>query len=719
MMRKSWPLFCCLCLLPTILLNGCASKKQPSLTATDITLAQADSLGLASFLQLPEVQQDDRRRRAGPFLEKVEEAKVFEVVSNDYILEQSTRSAQMYDGNTRKIDHLLDYVDVAVGLDPSHAGAWLHRGRLNEARGHVAAAAASYELAWEAATRAPQPVETAKAERLEIALQMAWIQRDAGHWETGLAWLARLDPGVLRSHGEASLLKGLLLAGLGEDEAAMRISYGLPTIDLPGIPPIQRMNYLGRRAQKSDLLKRWLQAEVWRERCDLDLAWKSMGETPTWTELLHVPHQVYQDLGRLAELTDDYKVTELYALAELARPYHRLAPAVPRGHDPLIAGVPDERADFYCTDDGRYLDGSLVGFATASTTTALETTQGLWADHYYALALAALDACIRRDIQAEVALALRGRLRDTRGMNALAERDLVEARDFMLDRDLIDPLTSYWLGLRRMEDGDLAGAEELFFEAVAIDSFHAGAWVGLGAVRVQQGDMEGAEEAFTRTIAHDPRQAVGWYNRGLLRCQADRIDEGLADFKVAARLDPGNKEIARVHRMALQAHAQGDDFMVGTHPTDQWAQPRIDADPGSARHQYSRPLWVFTELLGEQRILLRAAEMGEQELASMMDEYMRAPSPGRRKSLAYAQAAMGNLLESWDLLVAPASAPLDPDEGSLLTWLAWRFNDPRPDVPQVREHHTLEAGFGRSWEHVMRRSWPEILQPTQVSQGGP
>jgi len=338
MMRVIWPLICCLLLLSTALFTGCASSKKSSLTATDITLAQEDSLGLSSFLQLSITQQDDRRRRSEPFLDKVEQVRPLQVVSKDYILEQATNHNRQYDGNTRKIDRVLEYVDVAVGLDPSRAGTWLDRGMLYEARGDVTTAAASYDNAWEAATRAPQPEETARAERLQIVLRIAWIQRDAGYWSTGLAWLDRLDPGVVESGGEASLLKGLLLAGLGEDEAAMRISYGLPLLDLPGIPPIQRMNYLGRRAKKSDLLKRWLQAEVWRERCDLDLAWKSMGEIPTWTELLHVPHQVYQDLGRLAELIDDYQVSELYAYAELARPYHRMAPGCPRATIPSSPG---------------------------------------------------------------------------------------------------------------------------------------------------------------------------------------------------------------------------------------------------------------------------------------------------------------------------------------------------------------------------------------------
>lgn len=719
MMRVVWPLFFCLILLPTILLTGCASQKKPSLTGTDITLAHADSLGLEAFLQLPEVQQADRCRRAEPFRDKAVEARVYQDVSRDYILEQSQRHTQQYDGDTREIDGLLDFLDVAVGLDPSRASAWLDRGQLNEARGDVATAAASYEMAWEASSRAPQPVETAKAERLQIVMQVAWIQRNAGHWSTGLAWLDRLDPGVLRSHGEARLLKGLLLAGLGEDEAAMRLSYGLPAIDLPGIPPMERMNYLGRRAKKSDLLKRWLQAEVWRERCDLDLAWKTMGEAPTWTELLYVPHQVYQDLGRLAELIGDFKITELYAYAELARPYHMLAPAVPRGHDPLIAGVPDDRADFYCTADGRYLDGSLIGYATATTTTALETPKGLWADHHYALATSALNACIRRDIQPDIALALRGRLRDTRGLNVLAEQDLVEARNLMKERDLIDPLTTYWLGLRRMEGGDLVGAEDLFLEAVEVDSTHAGAWVGLGAVRVQRGDVEGAEEAFTRTIANDPRQAMGWYNRGLLRCQANRIEEGLADFKVASRLDPGNKEIARVQQLALQAHARGDEFLVGADPAGQWTSAGIDIVSDDARFQVSRPVVVFSELLSEQRIMLRAVDMGNQELTLMMEEYARASAPGRRKSLAFAQAAMGNLLEAWDLLTVSIKQPLDPDEATLLVWLAGRFGDPVPEVSLASERHALEAGFGRPWEHVMRRSWPAINSPAQVSHGGP
>jgi Flp pilus assembly protein TadD len=61
----------------------------------------------------------------------------------------------------------------------------------------------------------------------------------------------------------------------------------------------------------------------------------------------------------------------------------------------------------------------------------------------------------------------------------------------------------------------------------------------LGAVLAQQGKFDRAEEQFKMAQALQPREASGFVELGIFYVtMTDRIDEGIAQFREALRLDP-------------------------------------------------------------------------------------------------------------------------------------------------------------------------------------
>jgi hypothetical protein len=101
--------------------------------------------------------------------------------------------------------------------------------------------------------------------------------------------------------------------------------------------------------------------------------------------------------------------------------------------------------------------------------------------------------------------------------------------------------------VERIERQDLAGAEELYQESLALYPSPE-AWAGLGGLRLARGDEYGAMRSFEQGLRVHPTAEL-WVGVGALHSLQGRPDEALEAFESALRLD-------RTHLIALRLAAQ-------------------------------------------------------------------------------------------------------------------------------------------------------------------
>lgn len=675
------------CLLVVLATTGCSVRHTTLVPEAELSRARADSLTLDDFLNLPASAQASRRERAADMLRPVAVLEATEASAGRYIASPLLHRTGMAHRNPPALGDVIAHLDGALALDPGRADVWLSRGRLLDLAGDHHRARHDLAQAWEAVARCGTHDRQPASVRRDIAVTAAWIERDAGWWDEGLRWIDLAAADIGRDDSEAILLRGLLLAGRGHLEDAMRLSYGLPAVTLPAVCDLGTTGFLGLKKQKSDMLKRWLQAEVWMRRGEPDLAWRSLGEIPFWRRVMVIPHRFYQDLGLYAELSGtQYRANLFYALAYVRRQYRQATLPLPLASDPVINGLPHQALNFYRLGSGAFHGGSLMAYAASTTMLALLTDGADRADTRTLLAMDALETCLRRGIYPDEALALRGRLRFSRGHYVLAEMDLAEARARFAERGFAEPWTSYLLGLVAMGRDRPDEAVGLLEESLAAAPDRAGAWDALGVARLQLGHRIGAMQAFERALAADAEHATAWFNRGLLRCQEGDLDGGMADLGRAATLEPDNQEIGRLIQLARLARSQGQEFMPGLDQLGRWrpASVNVHAHEGAAfapeavtaRDQWHGRLGeVIDDIMAESGENARASGLDAAALRQLSAEYDAAPTPQRRKLLAHALVWLDLADAARDVLAPHWGRDLDRDEVLLLLWLDQRAGE--------------------------------------------
>nr|WP_315394669.1 tetratricopeptide repeat protein [uncultured Duganella sp.] len=101
-----------------------------------------------------------------------------------------------------------------------------------------------------------------------------------------------------------------------------------------------------------------------------------------------------------------------------------------------------------------------------------------------------------------------------------------------------DPQQAYLDGNRRMAVGDAVGAEECFWQAIALQPEHAGARANLGYVKELRGQLLEAEFHYLHAIALLPDSPQLYLNLGVLLQKARRFDESEAAARMALELAP-------------------------------------------------------------------------------------------------------------------------------------------------------------------------------------
>lgn len=669
-------------LMSLAILAGCAADRRHRslLSDRDLHRAQAQTIDLDAFLELPNNVQRQRAQAADRAAQAwVGATGLHERQVGLYESPLLYRKAPFTPLMPAVVGDLIEHLDTAVGLDPTRADLWYAHGLLLDLAGARQLACVSLEKAWDTCMRVPERQEQPSKLKRDIAILAAWIERDAGWWDAGLAWLDRARSVITAGDAEAVLLRGLLLAGRGDLEAAMHLSYGLPAVT---VPVVWRRGFAGLKREPTDILKRWLQAEVWLRRGDMDLAWYSLGKLPLWRNV-PLSHRFWQDMGLYAEISGDGRASTLYALAYWRQPHRMTSLAPPLGCDPVISDLPRPHLVFFRTASGALAAGSPFSHAASTTMLAVMHPDLENADQRYLLAQEALEVCLRRGIHPVEALALRGQLRFSRGYYVLAEMDLALARQQFAARSEVEPWTSYLLGLISVGRNRHDEAEALLTEAVTADPALAGAWNALGVASLQRGRLDQARTALDQAVKVGPQFVQSWYNRGLLRCQDGDLAGGLADFTRAARLDPENLQVGRIIQLATAAQKDGVPLLPWRDVSGK-PQPlavEVLSHEGGAfgpRAPESGEVWLqhllelFSDRLAETGLAARTEGLDADELADLVDLHTSAPSAAHRKQLAFGYAWLGYTEDAQRLLAASWGVDLDEDEVLLLLWLDQR-----------------------------------------------
>jgi tetratricopeptide (TPR) repeat protein len=110
-----------------------------------------------------------------------------------------------------------------------------------------------------------------------------------------------------------------------------------------------------------------------------------------------------------------------------------------------------------------------------------------------------------------------------------------------LDKSVRERWNDYGIGL--LLQGDLKNAEAAFQKVTQMDPEYVDGWVNVGRVRVQEGNMAGAEEVLKQALALDPGLAKTHFFLGSATKALGRYDEALAHLRAAAAKYPRDRVV--------------------------------------------------------------------------------------------------------------------------------------------------------------------------------
>lgn len=493
-----------------MVLSGCqTAPPRVDFTADELGYAaDADSLGMAAFLELPAEDQQQRRRWARRW-------------------RRTAVDAGSLAGELRALR-------TAVGLDPAHGAAWLRLAERTRWFG-------DYAQTEEALDGFAQALPHLPSRRHELAGQAAlitsWLRYDRGEWRRGDAWADSAQ-----AHGAnedmVQLLKALHQAGLGRNRRAEDIAF---------------------RFAHSDHRAHWICGVSYWRRADAEsghAVFTGRGAVRTNREIVNgpmlpqEPHaaECFRDYGRVEELMGNWwHAKELYESSVAFVPAREQANMVRVDH--RVPGESDADAvqPIWLAFDRYYVTGSLSAYTDLAYRRYRAATDPADREFWAAAVVDAAGSCVRLDLHPAYARRARGLvLVDVRSQWDLARRDLVAAQRYFDRQSDPDLPTMAALGRLYLRMERPAQALQVLERAVAVEDGSARLWSDLGLARIQLGQPDGALAALEEALALDPSLAVAYYNRGLLRFHMDDLDAAVADVQRAHELAPDDPEIARL-----------------------------------------------------------------------------------------------------------------------------------------------------------------------------
>ncbi len=353
--------------------SGCSGSRSPGLLQAGSPTSRPDSLTgpessftevLAGHLALPESEQEEKRDQAvarlGGWRQFEKEARQHK----DANLRHWYYEGVYLDRDTWGVGlgNSISDLKTVTRWDPSFAEAWGTLGRLCAAAGDLVRARENLDRARLAArgrAKAGRPV--AEQDLLDIYRQRAWVLRDLGLWDEGLA---AVREGLEFHPGDRDLvlIKGLLLAGAGRYEEATSLAVRMKPFSYRQ----HDLFHYGLKEQTSDYANRWIRSQALLAVGDYQMARHVFGELESYPYRRSVPHQqrFWNDLGLVAELAGDPRAGTYYAIGFISGDYYGYYPWVAGNLEPLVLDVPRADIPFFTSFGGRFhAGGSLLSYA--------------------------------------------------------------------------------------------------------------------------------------------------------------------------------------------------------------------------------------------------------------------------------------------------------------------------------------------------------------------
>ncbi|KAG1684748.1 hypothetical protein DVH05_010574 [Phytophthora capsici] len=146
-----------------------------------------------------------------------------------------------------------------------------------------------------------------------------------------------------------------------------------------------------------------------------------------------------------------------------------------------------------------------------------------------------------------------------------------------------------YAGYEKQKGNDCFKASELevallhYTRSMAYDDTDAILYANRALVHLRMKNFAAAEDDSSRAILLDPSYMKGWSRRGMTRYRRGRYAESVQDFEEALRLDPGNREVAKLMKAAQFKHEE----VNGTFSSNQ-VSPKHDADTEAEEKPFKR-----------------------------------------------------------------------------------------------------------------------------------
>jgi len=621
------------------------------------------------------------------------------------------------------ITEALQRLEAALAQDPLLVEAWYHLAYFSGLVGDLPRVARAHEgffAAW-------QHLPTAEYGALQFyreqaILDHAWNLRDAGRFDTCLAWLdahraelpSEADPPAVAPYVEALLVAALVHAERGETAKALAYVQYLPLMELPSRTAAphqtyvhlhnQRMTYYQQKIKSSGAMLNDLPVHNMRPEYQTTVAdnlirehrsssylrkwvkaWLSLrrGHEPTTVlrelgrielELEFQPRLAWrwwQDQGLIYEELGEYDPAQVcWARAAVYRPYFIYQPTG-QGHGlNRVHGLAGTGQPYFLAYGTFFTAGSLWSYAAnaalASEVEAAPREQAVLREN----ALTRLDACIRRDLSANEARAIRGRLVFLAEDYEAAEADLSVAWQQLEAVGHAPSDVALMLGLCRFNRSDWTGARPWLQTFVLREpDAHVG-WQTLGMVQSLLGEPELALESLDRALALAPDNATYFYNRGLLHYRSGERDLARRDFNRAQELWPENPQIAQMVQVVEEPTQYNLDLTVAPVSMDLPEDQRQELAAQLRESMGGSPVGDLSDLVTQD------PEARAQILARLQAQYEAEPGPLNRLKLA-----QGAMIADQPELVRKTLAPywpqdLTPTERRLLLYADRELGDP-------------------------------------------
>jgi len=511
---KRWGFFAvAMFVLP--LLFGCAGGRRNICLAPVMMQYSAgpDSLGIGEFLALAPAEQSVRRARARRYATEAQAA---------------TRA-----------DIRIGKLTNAAGLAPDNPDSWLALADLWRWLGDYLhtdtclnnAAAAVRLLSTDSAVMAAHDPDYKESSALATALQRAWLHYDRAEWRDAMPWVRaalRAEPG----NKAALQIRGLLESIQGHrgmaheiaddlhrrDEFTTDIAWILANLDIARGNDREAFNYfLGLRPDERRVA------------------------------------ECYRDMGRVAERVAEWSYARRwYRESAAAVPFRKITCPVERKHVRISDPSTGPRLPFWLAHDESYITGSLSAYLAYAFERFEKAEMIGDREKWGGLVVNAAGICLRLAMEKPAARRVRGLVfaRTDR-----PERALTDLTAALRESDQRDPHRAQL----EAEIGHLLLVQERHAEAIGYlrralvgHERNAQVWSDLGLALIMAGERESAAEALTQAIALDPELAAAWYNRGLMHLHAGNLIQAEADLGEAAKLAPGNMDVANLLQQVRQ-----------------------------------------------------------------------------------------------------------------------------------------------------------------------